>query len=52
MHDEIEWGTEVGNIYMGENHSYPIDSDYLTYAKIDTFSPFIQLPTEFFNNYV
>lgn len=35
-----EWGTEVRNIYVG-NSSHSFDSGVLTYAKVDTFTPFI-----------
>jgi hypothetical protein len=48
-YDEKEWGTELRNIYLGNStHNVSIDSGKLTYAKIDTFSPYIQLPIENF----
>jgi len=44
-YDNKEWGTELRNIYIGNHtHNFSIDSGKLTYAKVDTFSPYIQLP--------
>jgi len=40
-----EWGTELRRIYLANSsHNISIDSGSLTYAKVDTFSPYIQLP--------
>jgi len=40
--DGKEWGTELRNIYIGNStHNFSIDSGKLTYAKVDTFSPYI-----------
>lgn len=48
-YDEKEWGTELRNIYLqNSTHNVTIDSGKLTYAKVDTFSPYIQLPIENF----
>jgi hypothetical protein len=49
-YDEKEWGTELRNIYLVENSTsnVTIDTGKLTYAKVDTFSPYIQLPIENF----
>ena len=47
-----EWGTEVRNIYAGNrNANNSFDSGFLTYAKVDTFTPFILLPWENFSKY-
>lgn len=52
INDDKEWGTEVRNIYIGNStHNFSIDSGKLTYAKVDTFSPYIQLPIENFRKY-
>ena len=42
-YDDKEWGLEIRNIMIGSGN-YTLDSGYLTYAKIDSFMPFIQLP--------
>ena len=47
-YDDKEWGLEIRNIMIGSGN-YTLDSGYLTYAKIDSFTPFIQLP---FDNFV
>ena len=50
--DGKEWGTELRNIYIGNStHNFSIDSGKLTYAKVDTFSPYIQLPIQNFKKY-
>jgi len=52
INDDKEWGTEVRNIYIGNStQNFSIDSGKLTYAKVDTFSPYIQLPIENFRKY-
>lgn len=48
VHDDKEWGVEMRNILINETS---IDSGFLTYAKIDSFMPFIQLTPAFFRNY-
>lgn len=46
-----EWGTEIRNMYINDSVNNSFDSGYLTYAKVDTFTPFILLPWENFQKY-
>jgi hypothetical protein len=48
MHDDIEWGTQLRNILIDGVSLL----DNTTYAKIDSFMPFIQLPIPMYLNYV
>ncbi len=51
-YDDKEWGTELRNIYLTNGtHNFSIDTGKLTYAKVDTFSPYIQLPIENFKKF-
>jgi hypothetical protein len=50
--NDKEWGTEIRNILIGnKTHNFSVDSGYLTYARVDTFSPFILLPWDNFDMY-
>jgi hypothetical protein len=52
LYDDKEWGTELRGIYLGnKTHNTSIDTKKLTYAKVDTFNSFIQLPIENFKKY-
>ena len=46
-----EWGTEIRNIYANDSVNNSFDTGFLTYAKIDTFTPFLMLPWENFQLY-
>ena len=47
MHDDIEWGTQLRNLLIDGVSLL----DNTTYAKIDSFMPFIQLPIPMYITY-
>lgn len=52
FHDDQEWGSEVRNVLVCDpNGRITLDNGYKTYAKVDSFSPYIQLPKENFKMY-
>ena len=49
LHDDLEWGSEIRNVLVCDPSGWiSLDNGYKTYAKVDTFSPYIQLPKENF----
>ena len=52
LHDDQEWGSEVRNILVCDPAGrVSLDDGYKTYAKVDTFSPYIQLPKDNFKHF-
>ena len=52
LHDDSEWGSEIRNIFICDPAaSFSLDNGYKTYAIVDTFSPYIQLPKENFKKF-
>jgi hypothetical protein len=52
IHDDKEWGSEIRDIVVCDSSGHvSLDNGYMTYAKVDTFSPFIQLPKNNFDRY-
>jgi hypothetical protein len=47
-YDEKEWGTELRNILFD---GVALDGGNLTYARIDSFSNYIVLPPDYYNNF-
>lgn len=42
LHNDLEWGSEVRNVLVCDPAGrVSIDNGYKTYAKVDTFSPYI-----------
>jgi hypothetical protein len=56
LRDDIEWGSEIRNIIVCDPAGFvSLDNRYKTYAKVDTFSPYIKLPKEnfkYFTDYI
>ena len=48
VHDDKEWGIEVRDIQID---GVSLDSGILTYASVDPFDPFVQLPDAYYKNY-
>ncbi len=38
IHDKVEWGVEMRDILINDTS---LDNGFLTYAKVDSFMPFI-----------
>jgi len=42
IHDEKEWGIEMRDVFVcDKSGQVSIDNGYITYASVDTFSPYI-----------